>query len=184
MKIDINQRKISVGDKYRIFTEGQESHKAATRLFKLLSVIDLYKSNEEKPVLTIEKQWFFTKPRYNIITANGRTSEFKAESWWKMYYQCYVGSDNYQVYGHRSRKFSVYRNGKQEAWWEKEAVSWFEGDNYSITANSDCHVEIIIAFCLILDNHKSKQHGNNAFSYNIRNIGGEVKPFDSYWNPR
>jgi hypothetical protein len=70
------------------------------------------------------------------------------------------------------------------AWWEKEAVSWFDGDNYTITADNDCHAELIIAFCLIIDNHKSNRHGDNAVSYDIGNIGGQVKEFDSHWRPK
>ena len=70
------------------------------------------------------------------------------------------------------------------AWWEKGAVRWFDGDNYAITADNNCNIELIIAFCLIIDNHKSKRHGDSALSYNIGNIGGQVKEFDKYWRPK
>jgi uncharacterized protein YxjI len=184
MRIDINQKKIAIGDKYGIFLEGKPAYRAATELFRLLSVINLYKNDEERPGLIIRQQWFFTKPRYHIQLRNGQTVEFKAGSWWNMEYQCYCGSDIYKVYGHSGRKFSIYRNNTQVAWWEKEAVTWFDGDNYVITADSDCHVELIIAFCLIIDNHKSKNRNNNAISVNIGNIGGVVKAFDRYWQPK
>ena len=84
----------------------------------------------------------------------------------------------------KEAKYSVYKNSTQVAWWEKEAVTWFEGDNYAITANNDCNVELIIAFCLIIDNHKSKSHSENAVSYNIGNIGGQIKEFDPYWRAK
>lgn len=42
MEIDINQAKISIGDKYKIFIEGQQTHKASRQLFSLLPVVHLY----------------------------------------------------------------------------------------------------------------------------------------------
>ena len=48
----------------------------------------------------------------------------------------------------------------------------------------NCNLDLIIAFCLIIDNHKSKRHGDNAVSYDIGNIGGQVKEFDPYWRPK
>ncbi len=184
MRIDINQKKIAIGDKYQVFIDGQLAYKASNELFRLLSVINLCKTDDFKPRLTINKQWFFWKPNYTIRLHDNRTVEFRADSFWKMHYQCHVSPDMYHVYGHRGRKFSVYRNTNQVAWWEKEAVSWFEGDNYTITADHDCNVELIIAFCLIIDNHKSKRHGDSAVSYNIGNIGAEVKAFNPYWSPK
>jgi len=184
MRIDINQKKIAIGDKYAVFIDGQHAYKASNELFRLLSVINLFKDAETTARLTISKQWFFFKPKYTISLQNQGVVEFRADSWWEMHYRCHCSPDMYDIYGHRGRKFSVYRNNRQVAWWEKNAVSWFEGDNYVITADNDCHVELIIAFCLIIDNHKSKRHGDNAVSYDIGNIGGQVKPFDPYWQPK
>ena len=184
MRIDINQKKIAIGDKYRIFLDGQPAYRASNELFRMLAVINLYKGEDSNPRLTINKQWFFWKPKYSIRLPDSRTVDFRADSWWKMHYKCYYGSDLYEIYGHRGRKFSVYRNNMQVAGWEKEAVSWFDGDNYTITADHDCNAELIIAFCLIIDNHKSNRHGDNAVSYDIGNIGGQVKTFDSGWRAK
>jgi len=184
MRIDINQKKIAIGDKYHIFIDGQPAYRASNELFRLLSVINLYREDDPRARLTISKQWFFLKPAYDILLNDHRTAEFRADSWWRMHYRCTCSPDIYHVYGHRGRKFSVYRNDTQVAWWEKEAVSWFEGDNYAITADHDCNVELVIAFCLIIDNHKSKSHGDNAVSYDIGNIGGQEREFDPYWRPK
>jgi uncharacterized protein YxjI len=184
MRIDINQKKIAIGDKYQIFIDGQPTYKASNELFRLLSVINLFRNDDAGARLTINKQWFFWKPKYTIRLHGNSTVEFRADSWWEMHYQCHCSPDIYHVYGHRGRKYSVYRNNTQVAWWEKEAVSWFEGDNYAITADNDCNAELIIAFCLIIDNHKSKRHGDDAVSYDIGNIGGQVKEFDPHWKPK
>jgi uncharacterized protein YxjI len=184
MRIDINQKKIAIGDKYQIFVDGQPAYKASNELFRFLSVINLFRNDESGARLTIKKQWFFWKPKYTIRLHDNRIVEFRADSWWEMHYRCHCSPDSYHVYGHRGRKYSVYRNDRQVAWWEKEAVSWFEGDNYTITADHDCDVDLIIAFCLIMDNHKSKRHGDNTVSFDIGNIGGQVRVFDPYWKPK
>lgn len=184
MRIDINQKKIAIGDKYQIFIEGQPAYRASNELFRLLAVINLYKDEDSKARLTIHKEWFFWKPKYTIHLHDNQTVGFRADSWWKMHYQCHRSPNIYHIYGHRGRKFSIYKDHTQVAWWEKKAVSWFDGDNYIITADQDCDIELIIAFCLIIDNHKSKRHGDNAVSYDIGNIGGQVREFDPHWKPK
>jgi len=184
MRIDINQKKISIGDKYQVFIDGEQKYNASSELFKLLSVINLYKKGEEKERLTIRKRWSWFKPKYDIQSVDGRTAELRAYSVWKMHYQCTFGPDIYNIYGHRGRKHSVYKNETQVAWWEKAAVSWFDGDNYSIIADNDCNVEFIIALCLIIDNHKSENHDSKGVNIDFGNIGGEVKKFNSDWRPR
>ena len=183
MRIDINQKKISIGDKYQVFIDGQPMYNASSELFRLLSVINLYRKDEPEPILTIRKRWSFFKPRYDIKLRNNITLEFTATSFWKMHDQCFCSPDIYNIYGHRGRKHSVYRNDTQVAWWEKEAVSWFDGDNYSIIADNDCNIELIIAFCLIIDNHKSENHDNKGVSIDVGNIGGQVKKFNPEWQP-
>jgi formate-dependent phosphoribosylglycinamide formyltransferase (GAR transformylase) len=85
------------------------------------------------------------------------------------------------VIGHRGRKYSIFKNKKQIAFWQQEAITWLSGDNYRILANNDCNFELIIAFCLILDN--ANGGGNNIFTINIGHIGKEIKKFDQKWRP-
>ena len=37
MRIDINQKKISIGDKYQIFIDGQQRYSGAKKLFRMLA---------------------------------------------------------------------------------------------------------------------------------------------------
>ena len=184
MRVDINQHKISIGDKYQIFVDGQPTYKAASEMLRLLSVIDLFRNDDSRAILKINKQWSWLKPKYNITLTDKRTVEFRADSFWRMHYQCHFSPDVYNIYGHRGRKFSVYKNDTQVAWWEKEAVTWFAGDNYTIIADNDCNIELIISFCLVIDNYKSKRHGENTVTYDIGNIGGQVKEFNPDWRPK
>ncbi len=161
-----------------IFINRQSEYSASSELFRLLSVINLFKNDSPEARLTIHKRWSFFKPKYDIGFRDGKKLEFRALSFWKMHYQCQCGPDIYNIYGHRGRKHSVYKNDTQVAWWDKEVVSWFDGDNYTIMADGDSNTELIIAFCLIMDNHKSDRHDGNAVSIDIGNIGGQVKKFD------
>ena len=48
MRIDINQKRISIGDKYKIFMDQKETYSASSELFKLLSVIDNHRSKRHQ----------------------------------------------------------------------------------------------------------------------------------------
>jgi hypothetical protein len=56
MEIDVNQQKISVGDKYKIFIDGQQTYLASRQLFQLLPEINLFKIGEERARMTINKR--------------------------------------------------------------------------------------------------------------------------------
>jgi hypothetical protein len=86
--------------------------------------------------------------------------------------------------GHIGRKYSVYKNELQVAWWDKEAVSWFDGDNYKILADIDCDLDLIISFCLIVDNFSSNENDGNTVTYDFGNIGFQAKKFDENWQPK
>lgn len=95
-----------------------------------------------------------------------------------------VGQDLYEIFGHKGRKFSVYKNDKQVAWWDKDAVTWFNGDNYKIIADKDSDYELIISFCLIIDHTSSNNNDGNTMTVDFGNIGSTVKQFDPAWQPK
>jgi uncharacterized protein YxjI len=184
MRIDINQQKISIGDKYKIYLDGQQSYIAANELFRFFSVINLLNNEGSHAILKINKLWSLFKPKYNITLNGNQILEFRSESFWKMHYQCQNGKDLFDIYGHRGRKYSVYKNDKQIAWWNKEAVTWFNGDNYTILADGDNNdVQLIIAFCLIIDNFYHDESKRGAVNFDFGNIGGQVRKFDPDWQP-
>jgi hypothetical protein len=58
MEIDINQKKISIGDKYQIFTDGKQTHIATRALLQLLPEINLFENNTiGKAKMTINKRF-------------------------------------------------------------------------------------------------------------------------------
>ena len=184
MEIDINQKKISIGDKYQIFTNGQQTHAASRELFKLLPVINLFENGCVKARMTIKKRFSGFKAKYDIARWDNCILEFRTISFWKLHYQCHNGSDTYDIYGHRGRKYSILKNSNQVAYWDKKAVTWFAGDNYKIIADKDGDVDLFIAFCLIIDNFASDDREGNTVKVNYGNIGFWAKKFDKSWCPK
>ena len=64
MEININQKKISIGDKYQIFIDGNAAYTASTELFKLFAVIKLFEITGARHILTINKRQGFFKAKY------------------------------------------------------------------------------------------------------------------------
>jgi uncharacterized protein YxjI len=184
MEIDINQKKISIGDKYQIFTDGQLTHYATRELFNLLPVVNLFENNYGIPRMTINKRLSWFKAMYDITQRDNYDIKFRTNSFWKLHYNCQVGNDTYDIYGHRGRKYSIYKNNIQVAWWDKKAVSWFAGDNYKIIADKDCDYNLLISFCLIIDNFSSDDHDSTALNIDLGNIGFQAKKFDINWKPK
>ena len=184
MVIDINQKKIAFGDKYRIYVNGEQKFSASTAIISLLPSIYLFDSGKTNARLTIDKHWAWFNTKYSIKLWDGGKIDFLSASFWKSHYKCQDGGDLYDIYGHRGRKYSVYRNDVQIAWWDKEMVSWFEGDNYKIIADDDCNYELVMGFCLIIDSQHSSSNNWNTVTIDFGNIGPQARVFDYAWRPK
>jgi len=183
MRIDIKQHKISLGDKFDIFTNDVPSHTVSAGLLKLLPSFKLYKTGISDPWLTVNKRWTFFLSSYDIRMHDGNVSAFLSKSFWKPSYQCRVWADLYEVFGHLGRKYSVYKNGIQVAWWDKNVVSVFNGNEYNVKADFDCNAELIIAFCIIM-HYETGDDSDATVSIDFGNIGLVARKFDETWMPR
>jgi hypothetical protein len=181
MIIDINQAKIAIADKYKVFVNEQEQYRAARKLWRILPEVDLFRLDDSEPRLTLKKRFSLIKASYDI-RRGGDVFPFTTISVLKHHYTCTIGADRYDIYGHRGRKYSIFKNDRQVAWWDKAAVTWFAGDNYRITADNNADREALIAFCLIIDNFRSDDH-NETVSYDVGNLGFQAKKFDPEWQP-
>ena len=181
MIIDINQKKISFGDKYRIFINEKQTYSAHTQLFRLLSEINLFEENIGNSKITLKKRWTWFETKYDIYRNGNTKFEYRTISVWKKHHKCQVGNNLYEIYGHKGRKYSVFKNNTQIAYWTKNFVTWFNGDNYKIIADNDSDYELIIAFCLINDNKTENNNNENAVTFDLGNIGPEAKKFDNNW---
>ncbi|TAJ12520.1 hypothetical protein DMA11_12660 [Marinilabiliaceae bacterium JC017] len=183
MRIDINQKKMAIGDKFSVVHNQQTTLKAASKIFRILSEIEVFRADNEKKLASIKKKFAFFKARYHVEIENQAPILFNTESYWKNHFRCINGTDTYDIYGHRGRKFSIFKNDQQVAWFTKEAVTFFEGDNYMMMANDDADQFLMVCFVLIVDNYRSKKRNNNAINIDLGNVF-QARPFDKNWLPQ
>ena len=183
MEIDIHQKEIALGNKYEIFLNGLPAYAASTELLQLYTVINLMDYVGQVQKLKIHRRPALFASKYDINLPDGSVLEFRTKSFWKNHFQCAAGPDRFDIYGHRGRKFSIFKNERQVAWWTKEAISWFEGDTYRIIADNDSDYELYIAFCLIIDHYAGRKNGNNMITIDLGSIG-QARKFDPAWQPR
>lgn len=178
--VDVQQKKIAIGEKYTIAINGQPYYKAKASIWKLFPKIDLLPLQGDQVFMSVEQGWGFMKPN---VTFTINAAQFKLEtiSWWKRRFAVTVGSDRYELVGHRGRKVSIFQNGRQIAWFDNQAVTFFAGDNYHCTANTNAPVEWLIAFIFFWDIHYNRQQKG---AVNIK-FGAMVQsqPFDTTWQP-
>ena len=184
MEIDINQQKLAVGAKYHIFINRQPTHLAIQHLLQVRRTVALFAGTlDTRPRWSFRQQWTWFSTRYQLVRWDRNVFEFRTESSWKSHYRCRYGADVYDIYGHRGTKCSVYKNDYQIAWWQHARVTWFAGDNYKIWANEDSDVELLIVFCLILDESASSGEELNTITLNLGSIGPQARVFDQTWQP-
>ena len=184
MEIDINQKRISLRAEYKIFQDGKEQFSADKRLFTFFDEIQLFDLSHRILRYRIKQKWAWFHTSYDLTDQSNQTLKFRTLSFWKRHYQCQDGQDTYEIFGHRGRKFSIYKNDVQVAWWNKESVTWFSGDNYKIIADKDSKIELLISFCLITDNQSSQNKEGNAVSIDFGNFGPQAKAFNPNWTPK
>jgi len=183
MRIDINQKKIAFGNKFTIVKGGETILRAASKLFRILSVTDLFQPNRELPLGTIRRRLAVFNAKYDIEIINQASYHFSTVSYWKNHHQCRAGNTIYDVYGHRGRKYSIHKNGEQVAYFKKEAVTFFEGDNYMLIANDDADHLLLVIIVLIVDNYRSNNKNDSAINIDIGHIFQACK-FDQSWTPQ
>lgn len=183
MEIDINKNNFSIYSKCKIFIDGQQRYSASKKLFRWFSEINLFKDQENGAVYTINEKGASFKISYDLIRFDNNLFEFRTKNTWKEHYSCQVGQDLYEIYGHNGSngsKYSIYKNDIQIAWWDKEAFVW-SNDNYKIIADNDSDVELLISFCLIIDNASSNySEGNTTSTKTVP----QAKKFDTNWQPK
>lgn len=180
MKIRIKQHSISFGSQYKIFINNEEKFYAETDVFSK-SIINIYKPNELQPNFRTFKSLYLNYPKYKIEMPSGERIKFVANNFWRTKYFLEKGNDVYELYRHKERKVSVFKNNIQIAYWEKEAITYLVGDYYEIIANKNSDQELLIALCLIMDNIHSK--GGSLFNVDLGVIFNEKKSFNNKWKP-
>jgi uncharacterized protein YxjI len=83
MEIDINQKRISIGDKYQIFIDGIQAYHAAAKIFRLFAEINLFDLNSDFSLVTIKRKFAFFTAKYDITKKDGNVYQFVTKSFWK-----------------------------------------------------------------------------------------------------
>ena len=181
MEIYINQQKFSFGDKYEIFTDGQFTHNATKKVFQIFPEIELFDAGGQRRML-ISKLHSWIDLKYDLTRWDNNLIEFRTRSAWRNHFQCQAGNQFYELFGHKGRKYSIFRNDVQVGWWTKNAVTYFDGDQYTITCDNDADVDMMISLCLIIDNAKAPG-GNNVINVDLGNLL-QARKFDEGWQPK
>jgi len=184
MIININQQKISFGDQYKIYLNKKPWYRASKQYLSFPTKISLYELETSAPKLILKRRWKWFKTQYDLFRNDSEPYKFRTINSWKSHYICHADGDVYEIFGHHGRKYSVYQNNVQIAYWNKNAVVWFDGDNYKIVANNDCDYELVMAFCLIIDNKYEDSNNGSMLTIDLGNFGSEVKPFNTQWKPK
>ncbi|NIK92847.1 hypothetical protein GZ212_11845 [Mangrovimonas sp. CR14] len=184
MTIDINQHKIAISDKYNIYVDNELTYKSRTKLFRFFLSEIILSNFQDRQIATIERKFDWLKAKYIFSGHDVGDWTFRTIRIWKMHYKCQIGKDSYDIYGHKGRKVSIFKNDQQIAWFDKSAVSWFEGDNYHLIANDNCNPILLTSFVLIWDNFFNNDSENSTVTYDFGNIGPEARKFDRNWRPK
>jgi uncharacterized protein YxjI len=150
MEITISHKGGFSGHKYCIFEGDRQTHTAAVKSFSWSPETNLLDSSG-KPVLTIKRSWSFFKVSYEI-RRNKDTLSFKTMSAWKRNYQCMVGKNVFDIKKSKGRQYEIYKDDAPVAGLIRKSDGWFKGYRYTITAGNEQDRELLIAFCLIIDN--------------------------------
>lgn len=178
MHIKVEQNFIAIlRDNYTITIDDNKYYSAKSSIFNLplKPTLSLYDSSGNK-IFTIHKQSPFHL-EYDIIFENEKKIEIRPENSFKFEYFFTFDNDVYDLIGHQGRLYSIFKNKVQIAWFSKEKI----GDYYSITADKDANVEVLIGVVLVLDLHF---HAGNKHRYDFGNIGWKLKKFDENWRPK
>src|SRR6266511_2924189 len=110
MEIIINEDPLLAGKEYKIYIKDKLSFIACSSLINLTPITNMIEPPNDIKVLTLKKRISLFKCRYSIIYPDNDTYFFNAETIWNNYFTCTYSSDNYEVYLHKQRRYSVYKN--------------------------------------------------------------------------
>lgn len=183
MIIDIYQKKLSLGDKYKVFINHVLTYVVSKQPLQLKPEILVMDTDNNMLKIRIVKCLQWIKAKYVISFSESQVYSFKTVSYFRSHFQCITKDAVYDIYRHRGRKCSIYKDHDQIAWWQKDLITWLEGDTYRITSNENADIDLLISFCLILDNYTSGNKGEDVLTINLGYMGLQAKRFNKEWVP-
>ena len=183
MEIIINAKAVSFTDSYEIAIDGKAGcYSAKRKLVDFDWVIQLMEKGNERPRMAMNKISSNSIHSYDITRWDNNVLAFRPNG---NNYFCQCGDDQYDIYVHKGRKYSIFKNDVQIAFWDKNAESWFSATHYKLVADNDCDFELLICFCIIADNFtKDENGGSGVFNIDLGSHGTGFKEFDLNWRPK
>jgi uncharacterized protein YxjI len=180
MQIQISQHKISIGNKYDIAVNGVPSFKAESKIFRIMAEININDITANDNDARIKRLFKPFMVKYKINSKNYGELLFDTVSYWKNHYCCVVGMDKYEVFEHRGRKVSIFKNDKQIAAFKRKSVSIAMGDEYTVHADDDADANLLVCFCIICDNFNDAGKDKGLINLNLGNLF-QARRFDEAW---
>jgi hypothetical protein len=167
-----NNSNISINDREIYYTTDNKGF--------FVQKISLCRSSDKQMVL--EGYCRLLPPKFKIILSDTTDLAFKPDGMQALNYICRKDSNQYAIFQHKDRKHSIFCNEKQIAYFDKTEISTFGADSYTLIADHDADIELLLGFLIVLHiiNGSSKQ---NMYTKDIGNIW-EKRPFDSTWKPK
>jgi hypothetical protein len=159
---------------------GQEQYVTVDKKGFFVQKIALHRCQDNKHIL--DGYCRMLPPKFAVIMADGAEYRLRMDGVQALRYFCEKGGNNYEIYQHKDRKYSIYKNGNQTAYWDKAEVAVFGADKYSLIADSHSDIELFLGMLLtfhIVDG-SSKQ---SVYSKDRGNIW-EKRAFDTNWKPK
>ncbi len=158
----------------------QETYKTIENNGFLVQKIELQRLADNKPIL--QAYCRMLPPKFKIIMKDGMEFPFKMDGVQALKYSCDKNGILYEVYQHKDRKHSIFKNDIQIAYFDKDEYAKFGADRYILIADEHSDIELYLGFLLILH----MIHGSDKKSISSKDIGNvwEKRAFDVNWKPK
>ncbi|MGZ0707308.1 hypothetical protein ACWPKO_03100 [Coraliomargarita sp. W4R53] len=181
MNVTIQQRRWSFSSKYEIHTK-DDTYYAEKKIFSFADRIRIFSQNGSV-LAKIKSHLFIFKPRYDFELFNSKVYQFICRKVWKGVFTCASGEDQYVLYTHKGRDYSVFRKKKQVAAFSKEKLTIGKGDTYHLQIDDNENLLVIICIALAMDSSDSENSNDQTVTIDFGNIGTEEQAFDRNWKP-
>lgn len=151
MNIEISQHYLAIGATYDISVDGVATHSAKTEGLQTKHIIKVYRGKNR--IFTITEHTNLILAKYHIHFQNNNNVYFHGISGSR--YQCVAGKNTYDVYIENALAASVYKNKTLIATWKQQGVLVMQGDQYAINVLDISEHELIMVFCLIIDDRRA-----------------------------
>jgi len=178
----VNQRRWSLTSKYDISGDAG-SYYATKKLFSFTDRLKIFRDTGEVAA-RISGYFSFFIPKYDFII-DGIVFKFRTEKFWKGVFTCNGNGRHYKLLCHRGRNYSIFEGELQVGAFHKAAITIGNGDIYTIEADDDQDVLILLCLALSVDSSEYEDNaGGSTVTVHFGNFGPEERPFNNKWRPR